>query len=423
MGGLLDKANEYSDSVHQGDNVGKKVVNEASAIIEAYEMGKESSAASGKKSKPKKESKPVADSEDDFEFDEIEGNRKLIFHIAGSLILLITLIGIFWFKYVNWLLVGSAIIVSWAIFNAEMALTKNINNTKLIATGVAWLLLSVAMTGATFTLGSSGVTITEIQYNEDDDKIRITMFGNSGSDIDVSIEMDGQLMCEDSTSISFDQITISFDVKDCWGGNSLDETATEVIDYVVIATSGDSTDSYGIPSAIMAREVNSGLVKIVEQTESVEGNTGNYNEYQGIQVELGVGIDDLTNSYSFSEGQFTGTSPWWISADWEATIEVYHGGTSNLVYTYDEIKANGGVASGYGEFNSDWVRIPANSGNFTLKDTDFYDSYGDGCYTFVVTIDNEISTSFEDSRSSIEFFWDENESDEDTTNDQPAESC
>ena len=214
-----------------------------------------------------------------------------------------------------------------------MALTKNINNTKLIATGVAWLLLSVAMTGATFTLGSSGVTITEIQYNEDDDKIRITMFGNSGSDIDVSIEMDGQLMCEDSTSISFDQITISFDVKDCWGGNSLDETATEVIDYVVIATSGDSTDSYGIPSSIMAREVNSGLVKIVEQTESVEGNTGNYNEYQGIQVELGVGIDDLTNSYSFSEGQFTGTSPWWISADWEATIEVYHGGTSNLVYT------------------------------------------------------------------------------------------
>ena len=38
MGGLLDKANEYSDSVHQGDNVGQKVVNEASAIIEAYEM-------------------------------------------------------------------------------------------------------------------------------------------------------------------------------------------------------------------------------------------------------------------------------------------------------------------------------------------------------------------------------------------------
>ena len=42
MGGLLDKANDYKDSVHQGDNVGSKVVNDPSAIISAYEMGKNS---------------------------------------------------------------------------------------------------------------------------------------------------------------------------------------------------------------------------------------------------------------------------------------------------------------------------------------------------------------------------------------------
>jgi len=42
MSGLLDKATEYSDSVHQGDNVGSKVVNDPSAIIGAYEMGKKS---------------------------------------------------------------------------------------------------------------------------------------------------------------------------------------------------------------------------------------------------------------------------------------------------------------------------------------------------------------------------------------------
>ena len=39
MSGLLDKATEYSDSVHQGDNVGSKVVNDPSVIIGAYEMG------------------------------------------------------------------------------------------------------------------------------------------------------------------------------------------------------------------------------------------------------------------------------------------------------------------------------------------------------------------------------------------------
>ena len=42
MGGLLDKANNYNDSVHDGDNVGTKVVNDPNAIIEAYEKGKQS---------------------------------------------------------------------------------------------------------------------------------------------------------------------------------------------------------------------------------------------------------------------------------------------------------------------------------------------------------------------------------------------
>ena len=44
MGGLLDKANNYNDSVHDGDNVGTKVVNDPNAIIEAYEKGKQSGA-------------------------------------------------------------------------------------------------------------------------------------------------------------------------------------------------------------------------------------------------------------------------------------------------------------------------------------------------------------------------------------------
>ena len=39
MGGLLDKASNYNDSVHDGDNVGTKIVNDPDSIIQAYEMG------------------------------------------------------------------------------------------------------------------------------------------------------------------------------------------------------------------------------------------------------------------------------------------------------------------------------------------------------------------------------------------------
>ena len=47
MGGLLDKASGYSDSVHQGDNVESKVINEPSAIIDAYEKGKSAATSGG----------------------------------------------------------------------------------------------------------------------------------------------------------------------------------------------------------------------------------------------------------------------------------------------------------------------------------------------------------------------------------------
>ena len=57
MGGLLDKANDYKDSVHQGDNVGSKVVNDPSAIISAYEMGKNSANEESKTESTKLEKK------------------------------------------------------------------------------------------------------------------------------------------------------------------------------------------------------------------------------------------------------------------------------------------------------------------------------------------------------------------------------
>jgi hypothetical protein len=47
-----------------------------------------------------------------------------------------------------------------------------------------------------------------------------------------------------------------------------------------------------------------------------------------------------------------------------------------------------------------------------------------GCYTFEVTITNEVTgTIISDSRSKIDLSWNDNDSDDDTSNDQKAIAC
>jgi hypothetical protein len=80
-----------------------------------------------------------------------------------------------------------------------------------------------------------------------------------------------------------------------------------------------------------------------------------------------------------------------------------------------------GTVAGSGDFHSGWVYVKSNSGGM-LERGHFYDD--DGCYTFEVSIISDVSgQTVVDSRSQIEFFWSDNEADEDTSNDQPAEAC
>jgi hypothetical protein len=417
MGGLLDKATEYSDSVHQGDNVDKKVVNDPDAIIQAYEKGKATTekVVEAVDATIEGEVSPISDSKESGRPD-----NNALFNILGTVSLLIILGMVFYNKYVDWLIFGSALAGSWALYNGAYLKVRRIDYVKLGSTAVVWMVLAGVITSASFMIGSSsGVKIASIEFEDDANNLRITMFGSSGSDFDISVTNGGTVLCSESASIGIDRVTVNLAVEDCWAGNAYDHNGEEVLDYIVNVHDGENTDTYTIPARYMSRNATAGLVKVTEITSSTSGAQQSYNEYDGIQVDAAIGIGDQSQAYSFSNGYFSGNDPWWIEADWSATITVIYGGST--VYTFNVLNSEEGTVAGLGDFHSGWVYVKSNSGGM-LDRNHFYDD--DGCYTFEVSITSEVSgQTVVDSRSQIDFHWNDNEADEDTSNDQPAEAC
>ena len=349
MGGLLDKATEYSDSVHQGDNVDKKIVNDPDAIIQAYEKGRKTAETVVEATLTADKSIP-----DHNEVISDEGVTKSLYQIIGAVVFLIILGLVFYFKYVNLPLLGISLLASWAIFNGKELLEKNFDPTKLIATGVAWLVLSMAVLGASFFIGASGgVTITDVTFSEAEDKLRITVYGTSGDSFHLEVVLDGTTLCSEDGSISFDKTTILLPLVDCWNGNAYDEIGDEALVYHAVVSSGEDEDSYRIPAEIMSREVTGAFVKVVELT-----STADTVEYDGLQVDMILGIDSDTNNYIFGNGAYGGSIPMMIKADWSATVEVIYDGS--IVYTYSKIKSEEGLAGGVGEFDLGWVQLKSN---------------------------------------------------------------
>jgi hypothetical protein len=423
MGGLLDKANEYSDSVHQGDNVSQKVVNEPSAIIDAYEKGKQAGNKESKTSKPAKaiEAKLEPETFSGFEKSSSADDKiqKSLFQSAGVVGLLATLGMVFFYGGTTFWddLFIPGILVWWLVFNGHDLKSRQIIPKHLVATGLAFLVVSGSIAGVSiFMGGSSAPTISEISFDDESNDLRIALYGSSGTDFHLEIQdEDGVVLCSADDTIQVDKVTVSMPLSECWNGNAYDEDGKEVNPYTVVATSGGNEDRFTIPAELVSREVTGAVVRAVELFEAQDGSENTFNHYTGLDVGMAVGILEMED-YSMNNGFYDGDTPFTITADWDATVVVYYGagGSEELVA---EISAEEGIAGGFGDFISGWVRIDAN-----LDRDTFYDE--DGCYTFEVTITNEVTgTTMVDDRSQIYLSWESNEADEDSGNDDMATTC
>ena len=435
MGGLLDKANDYKDSVHQGDNVGSKVVNDPSAIISAYEMGKNSGDAKENKDEKletknkEEEVYPVILEES---FDNGLNKNNLIFQLSSGGIFLVTMIMVFFFDTTVLFsgftlddLLVPGVILSWIVFNWEKLSQKEFDTKILAVSGVSFILLTAVFGGVSiFTANESAVKVGNVEFDGVDNEIDIKLFGPKGSDFTMDILVDGVSQYTYESSINVDRASHSVSLHDFWNGNSMDMNDKVLKTYEVEVISDGGTDTFDFTDH-MVREANAGFVRVSEIFETASNGDKTYN---GITVELLVGIGNPVcpdiqsrssncSFYDYENGAFTGTTPQPIATDWTVSLDVKLGST--VKYSYSSITADEGVVGGLGEFAFDWVMMPGTQSNY-LDRSDFYND--DGCYTFEVTIENEHGDTFTDSSSKLQFYWDDNEANSDDT-DQMAVAC
>ena len=302
------------------------------------------------------------------------------------------------------------IILWWLVFNGEDLKQQSFDTKKLVASGVGFLVVTALFAGvAIFSASGSGVTIANIEYDGDNDEIDISFYGPKGMDYTVEVLVDGKVEHTHDATINIDKGSHSVDLDDFWKGNSEDMTGKKLIEYEIKVTSKDGEDSMTFDD-IMNREVDTAFISV--QEKYTYENNGDNKVYEGIYIEMIVGIGSPNANFDFSNGVFTGTVPQPIESDWTAEVRVLGG---DQIVEYD-ITADEGVANGYGDFNFDWVSLHMDGGY--LEKGDFYGS--DGCYTFEITIANEHGDTFVSTDSQIRFYWDDNEA---SNGDQPAEAC
>ena len=311
------------------------------------------------------------------------------------------------------------IILWWLVFNGEDLMQQEFDIQKLSVSGIAFLVVTGLFAGlAIFSGSGSGVTIAKIEYDGDDDEIDLSFYGPKGMDYTIEVLVDGKVEYSHDATISIDKGSHSVSLDDFWKGNAEDMSGNTLVEYEIKVTSDGGEDSMTFDS-IMNREVDTAFIRVVEEYD-IENNPdenegGSKKDYKGIYVEMIVGMGSPSATYDFENGIFTGTTPQPIESDWDATIRVLGG---NTIHVY-EISADEGIANGYGDFNYNWVSL--HTGGGYLDKDDFYGD--DGCYTFEITIENEHGEDLVSTDSQIEFFWDSNRADWDTSNDQTAEAC
>ena len=375
-----------------------------------------------KKSAEPTENKPeeeVSESVIDVFPDESNGSglngQKLQFQLGSLVVLTVTMVIVFILD--NKAILGEftlddlfipGVLISWLLFNALELKEKEFDVKMLGASAGAILLVSGVFAG--LALFSSGtVTISNIEYDGDDNEIDLDFYGPKGMDYTIEVLVDGKVAYTHEETINIDKGSHSVNLEEFWNGNAEDMNGKELIEYEVVVTSKGGEDSMKF-NDIMNREIDTAFISVLEKY--TYENNGDDKVYEGIYVEMIVGIGSPSSSFDFEDGIFTGKEPLPIASDWSAEIRVLGG---SVIAEYD-LSADEGVANGFGDFSSYWVSLHSDGG--ILEKGDFYGD--DGCYTFEITVTNEHGETLVSDVSKIEFFWDENEASGDS---KPAEAC
>ena len=247
---------------------------------------------------------------------------------------------------------------------------------------------------------NSNIVVTEITMDEEADTISFVVRGSFNS-VSAEIVHNGEVLWSESGDTKAEKVTFIVPISDIFVTNAMDYRGPNdgvLEEYIINAESSEGQKSSAtINPSYLTREVKNAAVKI---NQIDKPNQDGIVEVVGLQVEISLGLLNPSHSNS-AGGQHDAVYAYPVSADYSVDVRIYKS-SSNTLWQHDtEIKVAGysaswtcltsGSGSKSGLTQQTWLGLCGtvdDPGAEYIEKDEFYDD--DGCYTFEVTITNEL---------------------------------
>ena len=391
MGGLLDKANAAKD-----ESVIEAEVIEPATIAEEIKAAppKDSNSAAGVTNDSSSEGNPLS-------LANISTNGKIGYGLALVGFILMWFLGSYELQdYLGPIPFG---IVPLALLGGSFYLVWDaIGREKTVVLVVGYLMITTVPYIAGMSFQNSAVGVSDLSISEDKDELSFLVRGSFNS-ATASITANGIEVWSDSSELSNDMHRFTVSLEDIFTANSEDYSSKVLTDYqLTVTSSSDSSSTIQITPSLMNREMNDASVKFSTVTETTEGSENEPSRVivEGIRIELALGLMNPSDGPMDGGGSSLSTYKT-IATDYSVDVNMKYGG--NVVWSHSTIVVDGIDASWNSQVSGPvsgqtvyWLGLSGtaedDAGAEYLERDEFYDD--DGCYTFEVTITNDLySTS------------------------------
>lgn len=268
---------------------------------------------------------------------------------------------------------------------------------------------------------NSAVGISDLSVDEDNDELTFMVRGAFDS-ATASISANGVEVWSENSDMANDMRRFSVGLDDIFTANSEDYDSKVVTDYkLTVTSSSGGSNTISITPSLMNREMNDASVKFSTLTEIISDDTTDESRVvaKGIRIELALGLMN-PNIGPMNGGESSLGVYKTIPADYSTTINIKYNG--NVVWTHNTIAVDGIAASWTSQVSGAvtgqtvyWMGLSGtaedDAGAEYLERDQFYED--DGCYTFEVTITNDLYSSSPTTvidEYAWDLTWDEDES-------------
>ena len=390
MGGLLDKANAAKD-----ESVIEAEVIEPATIAEEIKAAppKDSNSAAGVTNDSSSEGNPLS-------LANISTNGKIGYGLALVGFILMWFLGSYELQdYLGPIPFG---IVPLALLGGSFYLVWDaIGREKTVVLVVGYLMITTVPYIAGMSFQNSAVGVSDLSISEDKDELSFLVRGSFNS-ATASITANGIEVWSDSSELSNDMHRFTVSLEDIFTANSEDYSSKVLTDYqLTVTSSSDGSSTIQITPSLMNREMNDASVKFSTVTETTEGSENEPSRVvvEGIRIELALGLMNPSDG-PMDEGGSSLSTYKTIATDYSVDVNIKYGG--NVVWSHSTIVVDGidatwnsqvsGAVSGQTVY---WLGLSGtaedDAGAEYLERDQFYED--DGCYTFEVTITNDLYSS------------------------------